>query len=149
MYRGFPTDVNNTIPVDDVSVPMQPYVKLEMPGLSQYGNQFDGGVPLDNLQNAVHRAYVPDPQALTYDVPNVGSPGRGNPLLYPYSELPNGFMPVFENYSDWLSFSNPSRLVVYVDDLNYRGVSPMELQPLVDAPEPWEQYTPQQRAGGG
>ncbi len=149
MYRGFSTDVNNTIPVDDVSAPMQPYIRLEGPGLNQYGNQFDGGVPLDNLQNAAHRAYTPDPQTLTYDVPNVGSPGRGNPLLYPHSELPNGFMPVFENYSDWLSFSNPARLITYVDDLNYRGVSPMELQPLVDAPEPWEQYTPQQRAGGG
>jgi hypothetical protein len=58
-------------------------------------------------------------------------------------------MPVFDNFSDWLSFSNPSRLITYVDDLNYRGISPMELQPELIAPEPWEVYTPQQRAGGG
>src|SRR5262245_45393005 len=149
MWQGSYSDVNNTITFHDAEEPWQPYTPLPGPQIYLYGNQYDGGQPLDNLQNAVHRKYTPDPMALVMGVPNLGAPGRGLPLLWPFSEIGlDGALPPFTNFSDWLSFSNASRLIVFVDDLGYQGVSPMELQPQLDQPEPWDVWTPKQRAGG-
>jgi hypothetical protein len=147
-----PTDPliqRNPIFINGVYFPVWAEQMLPGPAYTQYGNQYDNGAPLDTPWDRYARNYDPTPEALSFGVPNVGDNSRGVPLLWPFTEMQNGFMPIFDNFSDWLAFSNPSRLIVYVDDLNYRGLSPLELQPLVNAPEPWEEYTAQQRAGGG
>jgi hypothetical protein len=147
---GDPLLVNNTLPIDDVYYPAWESQILPGPAYSVYGNQHDGGRPLDTPWDRYARAYDPLPDTLVFGVPNLGSPGRGNPLLYPFTEIgTQGIIPVFTDYSDVMPFANPTRIIVYVDDLQYQGISPLELQPLLDAPEPWSQYTPQQKAGGG
>lgn len=45
---------------------------------------------------------------------------------------------MFTNYSEVLGFRNPLANYVYTPDQNYEGVAPMELQPLLNLPNPWE-----------
>lgn len=43
------------------------------------------------------------------------------------------------NFSDLLPFENPQSVIVFNENQNYQGIAPMELQPLLYMPDPWEQ----------
>ena len=44
----------------------------------------------------------------------------------------------YTDKSPVLPFGNPINPIVYSYDGNYQGVAPLELQPLLNLPNPWE-----------
>lgn len=48
----------------------------------------------------------------------------------------------FGNYTDFapdMDFVNPQSVIVFAENQNYQGIAPIEMQPTLDLPEPWEQ----------
>lgn len=43
------------------------------------------------------------------------------------------------NFTETLAFRNPQSIIVWTEEQNYQGIAPMELQPLLEMPNPWEQ----------
>ncbi len=46
---------------------------------------------------------------------------------------------VENNFTGTPGFSNPQSVIVFNENQNYQGISPMDLQPLVEMPDPWNQ----------
>jgi len=55
---------------------------------------------------------------------------------------PDAYGGAFGNYTDFapdMNFVNPQSVIVFAENQNYQGIAPLELQPTLELPEPWEQ----------
>ena len=92
------------------------------PGRNPIANQYNSGVPIDTTWDAAARTLNPFEALL--------------PVLNTLDAYGNM---AFTNTIDFMTYADVNNAFVYSYNINYQGEAPMDLQPTLAIPYPWQE----------
>lgn len=94
------------------------------PYVNPAANNYENGIPMHTQWDVYAEKHNP----LGYET-----------YIFDTPDAHNGAIGNFTNFSEAQNFNNPDRPITWFYDQNYQGESPLELQPLLNLPQPWMQ----------
>jgi hypothetical protein len=93
------------------------------PQVSLLANQYESGRPMHTIWDVYAEQHNPIASANHPFVPDTQDAHGGSG---------------FTNFSPELPIASPEQLIVWYYEQNYQGTAPLEVQPQLNLPNPWE-----------